>query len=190
MGEDIGRNDPCWCGSGRKYKRCHLREDEEKRRRQLRDEASEESASSFFEAGVGEEDLRRWARRYDADEGPDPQEWLEHDESEQHRYVAAYHEFHKPHPIPEGARLHYLFHSTVENQLADGDEVVAGTLERLVDEGLSRHQGIHAIANVLSDYIYDLLGDGEVSAATGFEEDYHAELKALTAEKWLALGDE
>ncbi|MCL4393812.1 MAG: SEC-C metal-binding domain-containing protein, partial [Chloroflexi bacterium] len=23
-----GRNDPCWCGSGRKYKNCHLREDE------------------------------------------------------------------------------------------------------------------------------------------------------------------
>jgi uncharacterized protein YecA (UPF0149 family) len=21
--ERIGRNDPCWCGSGRKYKRCH-----------------------------------------------------------------------------------------------------------------------------------------------------------------------
>ena len=21
---DIGRNDPCWCGSGRKYKVCHL----------------------------------------------------------------------------------------------------------------------------------------------------------------------
>jgi preprotein translocase subunit SecA len=19
----IGRNDPCWCGSGKKYKRCH-----------------------------------------------------------------------------------------------------------------------------------------------------------------------
>jgi len=23
-----GRNDPCWCGSGRKYKKCHLAEDE------------------------------------------------------------------------------------------------------------------------------------------------------------------
>ncbi len=23
----IGRNDPCWCGSGNKYKKCHLRED-------------------------------------------------------------------------------------------------------------------------------------------------------------------
>ncbi|MDZ7577523.1 MAG: SEC-C domain-containing protein [Candidatus Nanopelagicales bacterium] len=23
--QDIGRNEPCWCGSGRKYKQCHLR---------------------------------------------------------------------------------------------------------------------------------------------------------------------
>jgi len=22
-GEQIGRNDPCWCGSGKKYKKCH-----------------------------------------------------------------------------------------------------------------------------------------------------------------------
>jgi preprotein translocase subunit SecA len=21
--EQIGRNDPCWCGSGKKFKRCH-----------------------------------------------------------------------------------------------------------------------------------------------------------------------
>jgi methionyl aminopeptidase len=24
-----GRNEPCWCGSGVKYKRCHLDADEE-----------------------------------------------------------------------------------------------------------------------------------------------------------------
>ena len=23
-----GRNDPCWCGSGKKYKKCHLEADE------------------------------------------------------------------------------------------------------------------------------------------------------------------
>lgn len=28
----IQRNDPCWCGSGKKYKKCHLKEDEVKRR--------------------------------------------------------------------------------------------------------------------------------------------------------------
>jgi preprotein translocase subunit SecA len=26
-GPDLGRNDPCWCGSGKKYKHCHMRAD-------------------------------------------------------------------------------------------------------------------------------------------------------------------
>lgn len=29
--KEIGRNDPCWCGSGLKYKRCHLLRSEKKR---------------------------------------------------------------------------------------------------------------------------------------------------------------
>jgi hypothetical protein len=29
---EIGRNEACWCGSGKKYKRCHLERDEHKRR--------------------------------------------------------------------------------------------------------------------------------------------------------------
>ena len=28
----LGRNDRCWCGSGKKYKHCHLREDEKKQK--------------------------------------------------------------------------------------------------------------------------------------------------------------
>ncbi len=27
-GPKVGRNDPCWCGSGKKYKKCHLQMDE------------------------------------------------------------------------------------------------------------------------------------------------------------------
>ncbi len=26
-GQTLGRNDPCWCGSGKKYKHCHMRQD-------------------------------------------------------------------------------------------------------------------------------------------------------------------
>lgn len=26
----VGRNEPCWCGSGRKYKSCHLQADQKK----------------------------------------------------------------------------------------------------------------------------------------------------------------
>jgi preprotein translocase subunit SecA len=25
-GKEIGRNDPCYCGSGKKYKKCHLQD--------------------------------------------------------------------------------------------------------------------------------------------------------------------
>ena len=28
IGPKLGRNDPCWCGSGKKYKKCHLGKDE------------------------------------------------------------------------------------------------------------------------------------------------------------------
>lgn len=29
-GPDLGRNDPCWCGSGKKYKNCHMHSDRAK----------------------------------------------------------------------------------------------------------------------------------------------------------------
>jgi uncharacterized protein YecA (UPF0149 family) len=28
--KNLGRNELCWCGSGKKYKKCHLLEDEKK----------------------------------------------------------------------------------------------------------------------------------------------------------------
>ena len=29
---ELGRNEACWCGSGKKYKRCHLEKDQNKMR--------------------------------------------------------------------------------------------------------------------------------------------------------------
>lgn len=40
-----GRNDPCHCGSGRKYKNCHLAKDEEVERA-ARAKAAEQSAEA------------------------------------------------------------------------------------------------------------------------------------------------
>jgi hypothetical protein len=31
----LGRNDICWCGSGKKYKHCHLDADEKKRSKRM-----------------------------------------------------------------------------------------------------------------------------------------------------------
>ena len=30
VSEKPGRNEPCWCGSGKKYKKCHFHEDDRK----------------------------------------------------------------------------------------------------------------------------------------------------------------
>ncbi|MBT8490018.1 MAG: SEC-C domain-containing protein [Deltaproteobacteria bacterium] len=35
----LGRNDTCWCGSGKKYKRCHLDSDARKRSGRIADAA-------------------------------------------------------------------------------------------------------------------------------------------------------
>ena len=34
-GQAVGRNDPCWCGSGKKYKHCHMRQEAEAQQGQL-----------------------------------------------------------------------------------------------------------------------------------------------------------
>ena len=38
----LGRNDICWCGSGKKYKHCHLDSDEKKRSKVLQLQPVEE----------------------------------------------------------------------------------------------------------------------------------------------------
>lgn len=42
--EKLGRNDPCHCGSGKKYKKCHLQKDEEKERVALAKQAKTHAA--------------------------------------------------------------------------------------------------------------------------------------------------
>ncbi len=52
--KNTGRNDTCPCGSGKKYKKCHLQADEEKNSAALA-KALEEAAAKAAEAAEGEE---------------------------------------------------------------------------------------------------------------------------------------
>lgn len=45
-GPKIGRNDPCHCGSGKKYKKCHLEEDEAEERKLRQSEAARVAATA------------------------------------------------------------------------------------------------------------------------------------------------
>jgi hypothetical protein len=50
----LGRNDPCHCGSGQKYKKCHQAEDDAKKSAELQAQAAERAAAAA-EAAAKEE---------------------------------------------------------------------------------------------------------------------------------------
>ncbi|HVO11343.1 MAG TPA: SEC-C metal-binding domain-containing protein [Vicinamibacteria bacterium] len=52
MGPNLGRNDPCHCGSGKKYKQCHLAADEAKARAE-RAKVAEAAPAAESEASAG-----------------------------------------------------------------------------------------------------------------------------------------
>ena len=53
MEPNLGRNDPCHCGSGKKYKQCHLAEDEAKARAERVKAAESGPAAEDAEAAAG-----------------------------------------------------------------------------------------------------------------------------------------
>ncbi len=124
--------------------------------------------------GTGMED-------YDPLNAPDPDEWQSMDEDERITLVMEHHrEFGVELP---NEQLHAVVHVVVENQIALGDEMSAqATLERLMREGLDRHEAIHAVGSVLVDFVQALIYDDAAPAAN---ERYNEELKKLTAAEWL-----
>jgi hypothetical protein len=124
-------------------------------------------------------------RRYDPLAAPAPEEWLALDEGERIRLVDEYHRRARVR-LPD-RKAHAIFHSVIENQIAAGDEIpVRRTLARLMDEGLDRHEAIHAIGMALSEHIWNLWHGSEPKADPN--APYFAALERLTAEEWRRSG--
>ena len=120
--------------------------------------------------------------RYDPNKPLDAKKWMALDEVERQLLVEQYHR-RKRIKMPN-ARVHAVIHVVVENQIALGSDIpVKKTLSRLMREGLSRHDAVHAIGSVLAGHIYDLLkhGSEEIDVNAG----YYRQIEALTAEQWL-----
>lgn len=125
-------------------------------------------------------------KQYDPFTAPDPDEWLSMDEQ---RRIDLAREYHRRARIrlPD-AKAHAVVHTIVESQIALGDEIpVRRTLQRLMAEGLDRHDAIHAIGMVLVEFISDLLSQPEAAHAErppDANQPYYAALEKLTAESW------
>ncbi len=119
--------------------------------------------------------------RYDPARAPDPAAWLALDEQERIALVAAHHRRIKAKlPNPQ---LHAGIHTIVENQLAERLRVVQETLEKLMAEGLDRHNAIHAIGSVVTEHLWKAMNKAPRDPDP--EEWYFRRLEALTADHWL-----
>jgi hypothetical protein len=124
-------------------------------------------------------------QRYDPLKAPDPEEWLALDEQERIDLVRDYHRRARI-KLPD-ATLHAVMHAIVENQIALGEQLsVRRTTQRLMDEGLDRHDAIHAVGSVLAEFIFDIFTEPKPHAVPNAA--YFAALERLTAEGWLRSG--
>jgi hypothetical protein len=120
--------------------------------------------------------------RYDPMVGPAPEAWLELDEGEQAEVVLRYH---KRHGARAGnLRLHALIHTTVETQLAECDTGATRALQRLLGQGLDRHEAIHAIGSVMAEHIHGAMQGVAFDAA-----EYERRLSKLDAASWRRLAE-
>jgi hypothetical protein len=118
--------------------------------------------------------------RYDPARPVDAEEWAQLDEGEQIELVVEHHR--RARIRFPNLRLHAGLHVTVENQVLLEDETpVAAALQRLMGEGLDRHDAIHAIASVLSGVMHDAVTRKETR---DLKAVYYYEVSRLTAGGW------
>jgi Domain of unknown function (DUF1841) len=125
--------------------------------------------------------------QYDPFVAPVPEEWLALDESERIWLVEDYHR-RAGIDLPN-AQLHAIIHAVVEAQIATGDELpVQRTLQRLMAEGLDRHDALHAIGAVLAEHIHGIMTEPAETSRADPNQPYFAALARLTAKGWRASG--
>jgi len=117
--------------------------------------------------------------RYNATIAPEPEQWLASDEQE--RLIAVEEHHRRMRARVSELELHSAIHVTVENQLAEGVTATVDTFERLLDEGLDRHDAIHAIGTVVAELI--LRGP---RSWRNPEDELRRRLALLDARRWRA----
>lgn len=116
---------------------------------------------------------------YDPSTNTDSTHWLALSEEARLNEVLEYHQ--RTGAKLPNARVHAALHVTIENQLAQHYGPTVEALQRLMREGLDRHEAVHAIAAVAATQMYDLIKGG----APKFDEAaYERDLAVLTADRW------
>ncbi|MPW10873.1 hypothetical protein GCT19_35700 [Paraburkholderia sp. CNPSo 3155] len=124
---------------------------------------------------------------YNPQNAPEPDSWLELDEQERIALAEAWHR--AAHVKLSNVTAHAVLHTVVENQIAMGLDPVVLAMHRLISEGLTRHDAIHAIGSVVAGHLYDVLSAGQKGNVDDSEARYLAAVERLTAKGWRKGGN-
>jgi hypothetical protein len=109
------------------------------------------------------------------------EEWLCATESERLAAVMEYHENSGVDIDEKALTIHATIHVIVENQLAMGVDLLPETIAKLIRQGLTRHEAIHAVGAILIEDIMDIMC-GEISEFSA--KRYRKKLEKITAKRW------
>lgn len=126
--------------------------------------------------------------KYDPQIQPNAEAWLATDEQVRISLVEKYHRRAKI-ELPN-VRAHAAFHVIIENQIAMQYAAVVHAVPRLMSQGLSRHDAIHAISTILAEQLHDHANSDSNDPSEHFESHYAAEVEKLNANDWLSMRDE
>ena len=121
---------------------------------------------------------------YDPDRQPNAQDWLELDEAERVQLVEHFHVRAKI-DLPS-VKTHAIIHLIVENQMALGVECTVRAIPRLMGQGLSRHDAIHAVGSVYAEHFYEHVTRAGKDSSEDLWASCSAAIDQLSAQAWLA----
>ena len=119
---------------------------------------------------------------YDPEAAPDPTAWLALDEQERIHLAEAHHR--RAHLKLPNVKAHAVFHAIVENQIAEGLEPVTRAMVRLMKQGLSRHDALHAIGSVVAEHLFETTHANATDHPATIQARYNAAVERLSAEEW------
>ncbi len=160
----LGRNDPCWCGSGKKYKHCHRREDLEKEREMKKEPVFKPASPSLSEPPPrSPEQEAAWAR------------WKQFEAADIEGKIALFRETLSSGQMDtEGAyeMSQAIRDATDPRGNPDDRALYAGLIEQLRREApdLYRHDVVYYTANLLDDAIADGQWEAIPELVAGFAE--------------------
>ncbi len=118
---------------------------------------------------------------YNPLKAPNSRDWLLMDEAERVELICQYHE--ENGEYGESLDAHAAIHCAIETQIAMNTPAVCDALDRLLDQGLHRHDAIHAIGSILAEHIDDLLSKKDHSEDDP-NEKYYDRLSRFNASDW------